>query len=92
MDVSALALMVFSRPLMLGCLRLPSVLLVLSATNTHTHTHTLFSSQTDLPEWIASHLWGVFYQWQLPCSSRHPTLLTAVVGRWVTWSLKWSPL
>lgn len=51
MDVSALVLMVFSRPLMLGCLLLLSVPPVLSA------THTVFSSQTDLPEWTTSHLW-----------------------------------
>ena len=52
MDVSALALTVFSRPLMLGCLCFLSVLPVLSA------PHTLFSSQTDLPGWMTSRLWG----------------------------------
>lgn len=50
--VFALALMVFSRPLMLGCLRFLSVPPVLSA------THTLISSQTDLHEWMISRLWG----------------------------------
>lgn len=74
MDVSALALMMFSRPLMLGCLHLLGVLPVLSS------THMLFSSQTWHNGWL--HVCEVVcYQRQLLCSSRHHTLLTAIAGR-----------
>lgn len=53
MDVSALALMVFSTLLILGRLRLLGVPPAHSATHTH-----YFPVKTDLPERTASPLWG----------------------------------
>lgn len=98
MGVSALMLMVFSRPLMLRCSYFLHVLPVLSAhTYTHTHIHSLlhtcplFPSQFDSSEWTTSRLWDDLLPVAAPLLKQASHIAEGSgrwVGRWVMRSLR----